>query len=114
MSDSFSYCIMIDHSKAKSRLGDCMQAELNESSGKLQEAEQALQSMHSSSTAQQVQLSRQLTCQTEQLAAAHQVSMLGCPDPTPSGVGLLSIAVALVEWRLCSWIPNEAWSDSLF
>ena len=64
---------MTDHSKANSSLNDWVQAALDESSGKLQETEQALQSMQSSSTAQQVQLTQQLTCQTEQLAAAHQV-----------------------------------------
>ena len=57
-----------------------MQASLDESSGKLKEAQQALQSMQSSSTMQQVQLTQQLTSQSERLAEAQQV---GIPPQKP-------------------------------
>ena len=53
-----------------------MQACLDESVGKLKEAQQVLQSVQSSSTAQQVQLTQQLTVQTERLATAQQVTLL--------------------------------------
>lgn len=50
-----------------------MQASLDDSLVKLKEAQQALQSVQSSGTAQQVQLTQQLTSQTERLATAQQV-----------------------------------------
>ena len=61
-----------------------MQASLDESSGRLKEAQQTLQSMQSSSTVQQVQLTQQLTSHTEQLATAQQVGVLAktlCQTP---------------------------------
>lgn len=65
-----------------------MQASLDKSSFKLKEAQQALQSVQSSSTAQQVQLTQQLTNQSERLATAQQVGMM---LPTKSVTSLMAL-----------------------
>ena len=73
-----------------------MQARLGKSAGKLKEAQQALQSAQSRSTAQQVQLTQQLTVQTERLATAQQVSLLPSnQDDKHNQIHLNSLALLL-------------------